>query len=257
MSACAVAFLIVPPMWRHGNADERSKLPWLVSAILVPGLAIGLYAAIGSPRAADAGVDPSAATARPAVSPSRQDGIASVASLIDGLVARLEREPDDAGGWLLLAKSYRHLERRGDARAAYERASVLGQGDADLEAWLSDVDESAAGVSISGRVSIADARLAELDGSETVFIVARAAAGSPVPLAVLRTTAAELPYEFRMTDADSMMAGNDLSSAGSVIVTAKLSAEGDALKTLPGFNVASESFSTAEPPYLNLELGSE
>jgi hypothetical protein len=60
-----------------------------------------------------------------------------VGSLVDGLSARLHENPDDAGGWLLLAKSYRFLERPGDARLAYQRAAALGKTDPELAAWLS------------------------------------------------------------------------------------------------------------------------
>ena len=59
-----------------------------------------------------------------------------VSSLVDGLSARLHENPDDADGWLLLAKSYRFLERRSDARLAYERAAALGKTDPELAAWL-------------------------------------------------------------------------------------------------------------------------
>jgi cytochrome c-type biogenesis protein CcmH/NrfG len=61
---------------------------------------------------------------------------APVASLVDGLAARLHENPDDAGGWLLLAKSYRFLERPDDARLAYQRAAALGKTDPELSAWL-------------------------------------------------------------------------------------------------------------------------
>jgi len=64
--------------------------------------------------------------------------IGSVSSLVDGLAKRLHDNPDDAGGWLLLAKSYRHLGHPAEANTAYAKAKQLGQTDADLEAWLAD-----------------------------------------------------------------------------------------------------------------------
>jgi len=67
---------------------------------------------------------------------SKKSSAAPVASLVDGLAARLHENPDDAGGWLLLAKSYRFLERAEDARLAYRRAAALGKTDAELAAWL-------------------------------------------------------------------------------------------------------------------------
>lgn len=65
-------------------------------------------------------------------------GVAPVASLVDGLARRLHDNPGDAGGWLLLAKSYRHLGKHAEAQTAYAKARELGQSDADIESWLAD-----------------------------------------------------------------------------------------------------------------------
>ena len=62
--------------------------------------------------------------------------VPSVASLVDGLVQRLHEDPDDAAGWLLLARSFQHLDKPDDARLAYVRARALGRRDAALEQWL-------------------------------------------------------------------------------------------------------------------------
>ncbi len=53
----------------------------------------------------------------------------SVSSLIGGLEARLEENPNDGRGWLLLAKSYEHLGRYDDAREAFAHAAALGATD--------------------------------------------------------------------------------------------------------------------------------
>jgi cytochrome c-type biogenesis protein CcmH/NrfG len=62
--------------------------------------------------------------------------IASVASLVSGLEERLQKEPDDGKGWLLLAKTYRHLGRMDEAREAYRKADALGNSDATVAAQL-------------------------------------------------------------------------------------------------------------------------
>jgi cytochrome c-type biogenesis protein CcmH len=49
---------------------------------------------------------------------------------------RLQQDPDDAKGWLLLARSYDHLGRGHDAVAAYQKATQLGLTDSELEARL-------------------------------------------------------------------------------------------------------------------------
>jgi len=272
MTIGATAFLLLPAMQRAKSGKPQT--PFLLIAIIVPILAIMLYANLGSPQAAvaDTGARTApgaartmAAMSQTATTASQQKSVASVGDLVDGLAERLKQNPDDAGGWLLLAKSYRHLERRDDAEQAYARAKALGSPDDDLEAWLSGATSTPAphplpaagateGTEIRGRVSI-DPGSAAIDGSATVFIVARAATGSPMPLAVVRTTVAELPYEFSITDANSMMAGNAVSAAGEVVISAKVSIEGDALKTVPGLEAKSEPVSTANPGFVELQLG--
>ncbi len=48
-------------------------------------------------------------------------------SMVTGLAARLEKEPNDAQGWLMLGRSYKYLEQFPKAVSAYERAySIMG-----------------------------------------------------------------------------------------------------------------------------------
>lgn len=63
---------------------------------------------------------------------------ASVGTLIGGLESRLAENPEDAKGWLLLAKSHDHLGNVSAARDAYARAKALGMEDLALEARLND-----------------------------------------------------------------------------------------------------------------------
>lgn len=65
-----------------------------------------------------------------------QDRSASVGSLIGGLEARLAENPDDAKGWLLLARSHDHLGNNDEAWSAYSRARELGMNDESLELKL-------------------------------------------------------------------------------------------------------------------------
>ncbi len=53
-------------------------------------------------------------------------GPASIEEVTARLAARLEREPNDAGGWVLLAQSYEYLGRKDDAAKARARATALG-----------------------------------------------------------------------------------------------------------------------------------
>ncbi len=53
-------------------------------------------------------------------------GPASIEEVTARLAARLEREPNDAGGWVLLAQSYDYLGRKDEAAKARARAEALG-----------------------------------------------------------------------------------------------------------------------------------
>lgn len=66
----------------------------------------------------------------------------------------------------------------------------------------------------------------EVGASATIFVFARSpGAASRMPIAVRRLSAGELPLSLRLSDADSM-AGQRLSGAGEVVVSAQLSRNG-------------------------------
>ncbi|MCP4487396.1 MAG: hypothetical protein GY820_08780 [Gammaproteobacteria bacterium] len=52
--------------------------------------------------------------------------LASVEIMISGLKQRLETQKDDINGWILLAKSYYHLNRLEEADQAFDKAIALG-----------------------------------------------------------------------------------------------------------------------------------
>jgi cytochrome c-type biogenesis protein CcmH len=85
------------------------------------------------------------------------------------------------------------------------------------------------GGAISGRVDIAAALTSKVALSDTVFIYARAAEGSRMPLAVLRIAARELPKDFSLDDSMGMAPGVKLSGAPAVIVEARISKSGNAI----------------------------
>lgn len=85
---------------------------------------------------------------------------------------------------------------------------------------------------VSGTVSLAPALAARAAPTDTVFVFARAAAGSRMPLAVFRATVADLPLNFKLDDSMAMTATR-LSDAKQVIVGARVSKSGNAL-TQPG-----------------------
>lgn len=83
--------------------------------------------------------------------------------------------------------------------------------------------------SLQGMVSIDPALAAKLSPGDTVFVLARPATGSRMPLAVARTTVAALPYRFKLDDSMAMAAGATISSQAQVVVAARVSKSGTAV----------------------------
>jgi cytochrome c-type biogenesis protein CcmH len=84
------------------------------------------------------------------------------------------------------------------------------------------------GVAIAGTVSLAPAIAAQAAPDDTVFIFARPADGSRMPLAVVRGKVKDLPIAFRLDDSNAMSPTHRLSSHAEVIVGARLSRSGTA-----------------------------
>lgn len=59
-----------------------------------------------------------------------------VASMLEKLVARLEKQPDDVNGWKTLGWSYLNMDKPSDAAKAYETALKLEPGDVEIQKGL-------------------------------------------------------------------------------------------------------------------------
>lgn len=81
---------------------------------------------------------------------------------------------------------------------------------------------------VSGEVRVATAMQARVKPQDSVFIFARAASGPRMPLAVFRTTVAELPQQFTLDDSLAMMPEMSLSHYAEVVITARVSKSGSA-----------------------------
>ena len=89
---------------------------------------------------------------------------------------------------------------------------------------------AAAGGSVSGTVTLSAALAKQAQPEDTVFVFARAAEGSRMPLAILRKQVKDLPLRFSLNDSMAMSPATALSSAsGKVIVGARVSKSGNAV----------------------------
>lgn len=87
--------------------------------------------------------------------------------------------------------------------------------------------ERAVSARVSGTIRLAAGSAAPPPGL-TLFIYARAANGSPMPLAAIKRPAAELPLQFVLDDSNALASGTRLAEAGKLIVGARISASGSA-----------------------------
>ena len=85
------------------------------------------------------------------------------------------------------------------------------------------------GASVSGTVTLSPALAKQASPDDTIFIFARPAQGSRMPLATLRRQVKDLPLHFTLDDSMAMSPADALSSASKVIVGARISKSGNAM----------------------------
>lgn len=314
--------------------SRNAKITAGLLAAALPPLALLLYLGVGEPRALSFTAD-----ARPPSTPGQPGAEAQapeLAGAADQLRERLQANPEDTEGWLLLARTYRELARFGDARDAYARVrqarpedldvtveyaeslglaasprSLLGEpqqllaevlqiepnhqrglwlmgfartqeGDfaGALQLWehlltlMDDPDArnalrgqmnqargrlgmdplpdegtaladaapasapattsppapaaAASGPAIEVEVKLDAALAAQVGPGDTLFVFAKAENGPPMPLAVQRLPATELPLRLRLDDSMGMVEGMLLSRFPRVVVEARISRSGNA-----------------------------
>ena len=151
---------------RETPAPARRGVSWTALALLVaiPLAAVAAYLLLGNPDA----LDPLRRQAR--VSPQQ------IEEMLVKLEARLKASPDDAKGWVMLARSYKALGRYPESVESYRHAGALVDSDPAL---LADYAESLAQVagSLEGKPLELIARALKLDPDEpqSLFLAGAAA----------------------------------------------------------------------------------
>ena len=84
-------------------------------------------------------------------------------------------------------------------------------------------------LTVSGQVTIAEALKGKVKPSDVVFIYATPANGERMPLAIFKTTVAQLPMAFTLDDSTAMTPERKLSGAGEVLVKVRVSKSGNAM----------------------------
>ena len=112
-----------------------------------------------------------------------------------------------------------------DARAVRENVGEARK--------LAGADPVAKHPGLRGTVRISPKLKEKFAPGDTVFIYARAAGGPPMPLAVLRRSARELPLDYALDDSMAMAPGMSISAHPRVVISARVSRSGNA-KPEPG-----------------------
>ena len=131
------------------TADFRKRNVVYALAIGLPLVAVLFYLKVGELKA----LSPSASEMqRPAAEPSGQmRSQQQIEANVSALVERLKSNPNDAQGWVMLARSYNTMERFGEAAGAYARATELEPKNADLWAEYAFVSAMANGRNLEGQ----------------------------------------------------------------------------------------------------------
>jgi len=273
------------------------KLP-LFLAIFIPLAVVGLYFITGNPNAIDPPADP------------QEQQILQMAKQLED---RLKTDPNNAQGWVFLARTYGALNRLTDAKNAFNKALALDPKNSDTLADLADlvayenksmngqaldlIDQSLAAnpknpkalalkgtaafekgdyasaiknwelaipnlgpneaafaqglnasiaeaknllkpnqvvatnpaLTISGKVMITPGLQGQVSPTDIVFIYAKAIEGPKLPLAIIKSTAGQLPTTFVLSDEQSMSPQFKLSQFKEVSLTARISKSGNAI----------------------------
>lgn len=299
---------------QQATSVKPDKILAGVILLAFPVLAILLYASLGNPLAI---ISP-LTTSQTQTGVAHETTMADLEKMLATLQQKLEKNPQDAKGWTVLARSYMQLKRYAEAEQAYEKVTQLVKDDAQLYADYAEASALAAGSTligkpealiqkalaidpqhiktlllkgsleferktydqaivdwesalkllpadalemksevramlteanklsasaqkngnaqtgepqasgISGAISLSPKLAGKIDPAATLFIYARAPQGAPMPLAILRATAGELPYSFKLDDNNSVMAERKLSQASEVVLVARISKSGNA-----------------------------
>jgi cytochrome c-type biogenesis protein CcmH len=277
--------------------NSVKKLP-IFLAIFIPLAVVGMYFITGNPGVIDPPVDP------------QEQQILQMAKQLED---RLKTDPNNAQGWVFLARTYGALNRLTDAKNAFNKALTLDPKNSDTLADLADlvayenksmngqaldlIDQSLAAnpknpkalalkgtaafekgdyasaiknwelaipnlgpneaafaqglnasiaeaknllkpnqatainpaLTISGKVMITPGLQGQISPTDIVFIYAKAIEGPKLPLAIIKSTAGQLPTSFVLSDAQSMSPQFKLSQFKEVSLTARVSKSGNAI----------------------------
>jgi cytochrome c-type biogenesis protein CcmH len=142
------------------------KLVWGMAAFVLA-VGAGGYKWLGHPEAWGVGPGEASTTAGgEAASGSKAPhtmGTAEISAMVDSLKAKLAKDPKNADGWGMLARTYAALERFDEAVKTYRQALSLRPDDPDLLADFADAQAMLQGRKLDGEPAQAVAKALKID----------------------------------------------------------------------------------------------
>ena len=153
-------------------APKRSLGAVLAIATAVPVLSVLLYFAVGNPNGLEPSKQPANAQAAPhEMSPEQME------AMLARLAQRMESNPGDGEGWVMLARSYGTIGRWNEAVAAFAKAEVLFPQDPQLLADYADTLAMAQGQRLQGKPEALVQRALKMDGNNVKALALAGTAG--------------------------------------------------------------------------------
>ena len=115
------------------------------------------------------------------------------------------------------------------AQGAAPASGSAASGTAPAAAVASAAGGAASALNVSGQVRLSAALKSQTSPTDVVFVYAVPANGERMPLALLKTTVAQLPLSFTLDDSSAMLPDRKLSGASQVLVKARISKSGNAI----------------------------
>ena len=149
------------------DAHAPSRKTAIAILVLLPIVAVVAYGMLGKPQA----LDPRQTAAQPKMTPEQID------AMVAKLAERMQANPDDLQGWLMLARSYKTLNRYEEAAAAYGKAEKVINDDPELLASYAETIAMASGQGLTGKAAQLIERALKLDPQQphALFLAGAAA----------------------------------------------------------------------------------
>jgi cytochrome c-type biogenesis protein CcmH len=136
-------------------ANSRSGR-WVMSvALVVPLMAVGMYQALGSPEIIPRLAENSSGSTHESASAHDQAGtkLPPMEELVKKLAAKLEQQPDNLEGWLMLGRSYMAMNQPDKAIGAYERGMQVNSENATLLLAYAEALAQTSGNNFTGKAA--------------------------------------------------------------------------------------------------------